>query len=333
MQIGFAERLINYPRRKLAIFNKNEQEIEGKVEQTLRNLLREAIQKWKEKFLKTTQRRNMSNLEQCKQSYKVTIKNEKVEINMTLIDKEKVEEIIESIKETHEKELAEKEKEIKQLKELKEELGKTQTSLQEAQETLEQERSDYEMKKRKLKKEIENLTEKNDTLAKTLKSKDDELKQEKEAHNETKEIAVKKITELQDKLQGLQRDTKEDLYKLYKQICPNKDNYGIQGENLYTFLITSGQVETLENIVESVKLSAINNPEQFSKEKELFNQLFDSMQSCYNLERIVAKVGDKYDENYYKVEGDSGGNISEVILDGFKKNGNTRKKPLVKVKK
>lgn len=152
-------------------------------------------------------------------------------------------------------------------------------------------------------------------------------------HRETKEVAVNKVTKLQEELQGLQRDAKKDLYTLYKQICPKKDNYGIQGKNLYAFLITSEQVETLENLVESAKQSAIHNPEQFSKDKELFNQLFDSMQSCYNLERIVAKVGDNYDENYYKVEGDSMGKISEVILDGFKKNGNTRKKPLVKVKK
>lgn len=279
----------------------------------------------------------MSNLEQCKQSYKVTIENEKVTINMTLIDKEKVEEIIDGIEETHKNKLEGKENEIKQLKG---ELEKTKTSLQEAQETLEQERSEYksekeeyEMKKKKLKKEIESLTEKIDTLTKTLKSKDDQLKQEEKAHNETKEAAVNKVTTLKEELQGLQRDAKKDLYTLYKQICPEKDNYGIQGKNLYTFLITSGQVETLEHIVESAKQSAINNPEQCSKEKELFNQLFDSMQGCYNLERIVAKVGDNYDENYYKVEGDSTGKISEVILDGFKKNGNTRKKPLVKVKK
>ncbi|HJF83453.1 hypothetical protein [Helicobacter pullorum] len=279
----------------------------------------------------------MSNLEQCKQSYKVTIENEKVTINMTLIEKEKVEEIIDGIEETHKNKLEGKENEIKQLKG---ELEKTKTSLQEAQETLEQERSEYksekeeyEMKKKKLKKEIESLTEKIDTLTKTLKSKDDQLKQEEKAHNETKKAAVNKVTTLQEELQGLQRDAKKDLYTLYKQICPEKDNYGIQGKNLYTFLITSGQVETLEHIVESAKQSAINNPEQCSKEKELFNQLFDSMQGCYNLERIVAKVGDDYDENYYKVEGDSIGKISEVILDGFKKNGNTRKKPLVKVKK
>ncbi|WP_166666939.1 hypothetical protein [Helicobacter pullorum] len=279
----------------------------------------------------------MSNLEQCKQSYKVTIENEKVTINMTLIEKEKVEEIIDGIEETHKNKLEGRENEIKQLKG---ELEKTKTSLQEAQETLEQERSEYksekeeyEMKKKKLKKEIESLTEKIDTLTKTLKSKDDQLKQEEKAHNETKKAAVNKVTTLKEELQGLQRDAKKDLYTLYKQICPEKDNYGIQGKNLYTFLITSGQVETLEHIVESAKQSAINNPEQCSKEKELFNQLFDSMQGCYNLERIVAKVGDNYDENYYKVEGDSTGKISEVILDGFKKNGNTRKKPLVKVKK
>lgn len=311
--------------------------METKQETTIQKLVREAIQKWIKNSLKTTQRRNMSNLEQCKQSYKVTIENEKVTINMTLIEKEKVEEIIEGIEETHKNELAEKENEIKQLKG---ELEKTKTSLQEAQETLEQERSEYksekeeyEMKKKKLKKEIESLTEKIDTLTKTLKSKDDQLKQEEKAHNETKKAAVNKVTTLQEELQGLQRDAKKDLYTLYKQICPEKDNYGIQGKNLYTFLITSGQVETLEHIVESAKQSAINNPEQCSKEKELFNQLFDSMQGCYNLERIVAKVGDNYDENYYKVEGDSTGKISEVILDGFKKNGNTRKKPLVKVKK
>lgn len=311
--------------------------METKQETTIQKLVREAIQKWIKNSLKTTQRRNMSNLEQCKQSYKVTIENEKVTINMTLIEKEKVEEIIDGIEETHKNKLEGKENEIKQLKG---ELEKTKTSLQEAQETLEQERSEYksekeeyEMKKKKLKKEIESLTEKIDTLTKTLKSKDNELTQEKEAHNETKEAAVNKVTSLQEELQGLQRDSKKDLYTLYKQICPEKDNYGIQGKNLYTFLITSGQVETLEHIVESAKQSAINNPEQCSKEKELFNQLFDSMQGCYNLERIVAKVGDDYDENYYKVEGDSTGKISEVILDGFKKNGNTRKKPLVKVKK
>lgn len=57
LYIGFAERLTNYPRRKLINLNKNEQETEGKVEKTLRKLLREAIQKWKEKFPKTTQRR------------------------------------------------------------------------------------------------------------------------------------------------------------------------------------------------------------------------------------------------------------------------------------
>lgn len=311
--------------------------METKQETTIQKLVREAIQKWIKNSLKTTQRRNMSNLEQCKQSYKVTIENEKVTINMTLIEKEKVEEIIDGIEETHKNKLEGKENEIKQLKG---ELEKTKTSLQEAQETLEQERSEYksekeeyEMKKKKLKKEIESLTEKIDTLTKTLKSKDDQLKQEEKAHNETKKAAVNKVTTLQEELQGLQRDAKKDLYTLYKQICPEKDNYGIQGKNLYTFLITSGQVETLEHIVESAKQSAINNPEQCSKEKELFNQLFDSMQGCYNLERIVAKVGDDYDENYYKVEGDSIGKISEVILDGFKKNGNTRKKPLVKVKK
>ena len=311
--------------------------METKQETTIQKLVREAIQRWIKNSLKTTQRRNMSNLEQCKQSYKVTIENEKVTINMTLIEKEKVEEIIDGIEETHKNKLEGKENEIKQLKG---ELEKTKTSLQEAQETLEQERSEYksekeeyEMKKKKLKKEIESLTEKIDTLAKTLKSKDDQLKQEEKAHNETKEAAVNKVTTLKEELQGLQRDAKKDLYTLYKQICPEKDNYGIQGKNLYTFLITSGQVETLEHIVESAKQSAINNPEQCSKEKELFNQLFDSMQGCYNLERIVAKVGDDYDENYYKVDGDSTGKISEVILDGFKKNGNTRKKPLVKVKK
>lgn len=311
--------------------------METKQETTIQKLVREAIQKWIKNSLKTTQRRNMSNLEQCKQSYKVTIENEKVTINMTLIEKEKVEEIIDGIEETHKNKLEGKENEIKQLKG---ELEKTKTSLQEAQETLEQERSEYksekeeyEMKKKKLKKEIESLTEKIDTLTKTLKSKDDQLKQEEKAHNETKKAAVNKVTTLKEELQGLQRDAKKDLYTLYKQICPEKDNYGIQGKNLYTFLITSGQVETLEHIVESAKQSAINNPEQCSKEKELFNQLFDSMQGCYNLERIVAKVGDDYDENYYKVEGDSIGKISEVILDGFKKNGNTRKKPLVKVKK
>ena len=311
--------------------------METKQETTIQKLVREAIQKWIKNSLKTTQRRNMSNLEQCKQSYKVTIENEKVTINMTLIEKEKVEEIIDGIEETHKNKLEGKENEIKQLKG---ELEKTKTSLQEAQETLEQERSEYksekeeyEMKKKKLKKEIESLTEKIDTLTKTLKSKDDQLKQEEKAHNETKKAAVNKVTTLKEELQGLQRDAKKDLYTLYKQICPEKDNYGIQGKNLYTFLITSGQVETLEHIVESAKQSAINNPEQCSKEKELFNQLFDSMQGCYNLERIVAKVGDNYDENYYKVEGDSTGKISEVILDGFKKNGNTRKKPLVKVKK
>ncbi len=311
--------------------------METKQETTIQKLVREAIQKWIKNSLKTTQRRNMSNLEQCKQSYKVTIENEKVTINMTLIEKEKVEEIIDGIEETHKNKLEGRENEIKQLKG---ELEKTKTSLQEAQETLEQERSEYksekeeyEMKKKKLKKEIESLTEKIDTLTKTLKSKDDQLKQEEKAHNETKKAAVNKVTTLKEELQGLQRDAKKDLYTLYKQICPEKDNYGIQGKNLYTFLITSGQVETLEHIVESAKQSAINNPEQCSKEKELFNQLFDSMQGCYNLERIVAKVGDNYDENYYKVEGDSTGKISEVILDGFKKNGNTRKKPLVKVKK
>lgn len=318
--------------------------METKQETTIQKLVREAIQKWIKNSLKTTQRRNMSNLEQCKQSYKVTIENEKVTINMTLIEKEKVEEIIDGIEETHKNKLEGKENEIKQLKG---ELEKTKTSLQEAQETLEQERSEYksekegyEMAKKKLKKEIEDLknkieslAEKIDTLAKTLKSKDDQLKQEEKAHNDTKEAAVNKVTTLKEELQGLQRDAKKDLYTLYKQICPEKDNYGIQGKNLYTFLITSGQVETLEHIVESAKQSAINNPDQCSKEKELFNQLFDSMQGCYNLERIVAKVGDDYDENYYKVEGDSTGKISEVILDGFKKNGNTRKKPLVKVKK
>lgn len=311
--------------------------METKQETTIQKLVREAIQKWIKNSLKTTQRRNMSNLEQCKQSYKVTIENEKVTINMTLIEKEKVEEIIDGIEETHKNKLEGKENEIKQLKG---ELEKTKTSLQETEKTLEQERSEYksekeeyEMKKKKLKKEIESLTEKIDTLTKTLKSKDDQLKQEEKAHNETKKAAVNKVTTLQEELQGLQRDAKKDLYTLYKQICPEKDNYGIQGKNLYTFLITSGQVETLEHIVESAKQSAINNPDQCSKEKELFNQLFDSMQGCYNLERIVAKVGDDYDENYYKVEGDSTGKISEVILDGFKKNGNTRKKPLVKVKK
>lgn len=280
----------------------------------------------------------MSNLEELTH-YAVTIKNKDIAFERTLIDREEAGKIIKDIKETHKKELEGKENEIKQLKG---ELEKTKTSLQETQETLEQERSEYEsekegyeMSKKKLRKEIEGLKNEIESLKKILEDLNNTLKKEEKAHNETKEVAVNKVTTLQEELQGLQRDTKKDLYTLYKQICPEKDNYGIQGKNLYTFLITSGQVETLENLVESAKQSAIHNPEQFSKEKELFNQLFDSMQGCYNLERIVAKVGDDYGDGgkYYKVEGDSMGKISEVILDGFKKNGNTRKKPLVKVKK
>ena len=196
------------------------------------------------------------------------------------------------------------------------------------------------MAKNKLKGEIKDLKNEIEKLKEAVKNLTNHLTQEKQAHDETKGVAVNKIEEIKKELRDsqkefgdLQKEVNSDLYTLYKQICPEKDNYGIQGENLYTFLITSGQVETLENLVESAKESAKNNPEQFSKEKELFNQLFDSMQGCYNLERIVAKVGDNYDENYYKVEVDSMGKISEVILDGFKKNGNTRKKPLVKVKK
>lgn len=322
----------------------NQNKKEARLEETIQKQVRKAIQKWIEKnILKTTQRRNMSNLEQLTH-YAVTIKNKDIAFERNLIDREEAGKIIEGIEENHKKELERKDNEIKQLKE---KLEKTETSLQKEQDTLEQERSKYEsekkeweMAKNKLKNSIkgledkvDTLTKKIDTLTKTLDSKDNQLKQEEKAHNDTKKAAVNKVETLKEELQGLQRDAKKDLYTLYKQICPEKDNYGIQGENLYTFLITSGQVETLENLVESAKQSAINNPEQFSKEKEFFNQLFDSMQGCYNLERIVAKVGDNYDENYYKVEGDSMGKISEVILDGFKKNGNTRKKPLVKVKK
>ena len=92
-------------------------------------------------------------------------------------------------------------------------------------------------------------------------------------------------------------------------------------------------METLENIVESIKISAANNTEKLEKEKELFNKLLDSMQNCYNLERVKANVGDNYDEHYFKIDGDSTGKISEVVLDGFSRNGNVRKKPLVKVKR
>lgn len=241
----------------------NQNKKEARLEETLRKLVREAIQKWIEKnILKTTQRRNMSNPKQCKQYYEVTIKNENVTLNMTLIDKKEVGDIIEKIEETHKEELKGKENEIKQLKG---ELEETKTSLQEAQKTLEQERSKYEsekkeceMAKNKLKDRIKGLEYKVDTLTseintltKTLGSKDNQLKQEKKAHDETKEVAVNKVTTLQEELQGLQRDVKKDLYGLYKQICPEKDNYGIQGKNLYTFLITSGQVETLENLADT----------------------------------------------------------------------------------
>lgn len=278
----------------------------------------------------------MSNLEQLTH-YAVTIKNKDIAFERTLLDREEAGKIIEGIEENHKKELEGKENEIKQLKG---ELENTKTSLQEAQETLEQERSKYESNLKEAQKTLEQEMSKYksekeewEMKKKELKAENEALKDEKERLEHTIKQEEEEHTQTQEKLQVLQKDAKKDLYELYKQICPVKDNYGIQGENLYTFLITSGQVEILENIVESVKQSAINNPEQFSKEKELFNQLFDSMQGCYNLERIVAKVGDNYDENYYKVEGDSVGKISEVILDGFKRNGNRRTKPLVKVKK
>lgn len=288
------------------------------------------------------QRKNMNNLDKVP-CYEATIKYKdkdgelKISFEGTLIDKKDAEERIKHIEETHKQELQKANNEIE---DLKKKIEETQASLQEAQEALAQTKSEYEsqkeeyeMKKKKLEKEYKDLENKYKALKEKNKDLEREFEQEKEAHNETQQKAINKITTLQEELEGLQRDVKQDLYTLYKQICPEGDNYGIEGKNLYTFLITSGQVETLEYLAESAKDTAINKPELFSKEKELFNQLFDSMQGYYKLKRIVPKVGDEYNENYYKVEGDSTGKITEVILDGFTKNDKLRQKPLVKVKR
>ena len=227
-----------------------------------------------------------------------------------------------------------------QLKAVQSDVATARKSLQDKENAWQQEKSERkkekeedEMAKNKLKDRVKTLEDK----VKNIESK---LEKEEKAHTQTQQDSITKIEsllnekdEITKEFEDLQGAVKTELYTLYKQICPEKDNYGIKGENLYTFLITSGQMETLENIVESIKISAANNTEKLEKEKELFNKLLDSMQNCYNLERVKANVGDNYDEHYFKIDGDSTGKISEVVLDGFSRNGNVRKKPLVKVKR
>ena len=283
--------------------------------------------------------------------YEITMKSSNgVNFDGVFIDKQELDDKEEKLKEAHDS-LEEKKKDLErekkehsdckaQLNTAQSDLATAQKSLQDKENALQQEKSERkkekeedEMAKNKLKDRVKTLEDK----VKNIESK---LEKEEKAHTQTQQDSITKIEsllnekdEITKEFEDLQGAVKTELYTLYKQICPEKDNYGIKGENLYTFLITSGQMETLENIVESIKISAANNTEKLEKEKELFNKLLDSMQNCYNLERVKANVGDNYDEHYFKIDGDSTGKISEVVLDGFSRNGNVRKKPLVKVKR
>ena len=283
--------------------------------------------------------------------YEITMKSSNgINFDGVFIDKQELDDKEEKLKEAHDS-LEEKKKDLErekkehsdckaQLNTAQSDLATAQKSLQDKENALQQEKSERkkekeedEMAKNKLKDRVKTLEDK----VKNIESK---LEKEEKAHTQTQQDSITKIEsllnekdEITKEFEDLQGAVKTELYTLYKQICPEKDNYGIKGENLYTFLITSGQMETLENIVESIKISAANNTEKLEKEKELFNKLLDSMQNCYNLERVKANVGDNYDEHYFKIDGDSTGKISEVVLDGFSRNGNVRKKPLVKVKR
>ena len=119
-------------------------------------------------------------------------------------------------------------------------------------------------------------------------------------------------------LNQLEQDCKLELYKMYKEFSPDSDQYGIKSSDLYNFIVTSGQVIVLTNILRSIKVN-VGNAKEITKDKEFFEKLFENIKGYYGLERLCTQVGDEYDDKkHLKIDGDTIGRVSEVVVDGFK---------------
>lgn len=181
------------------------------------------------------------------------------------------------------------------------------------------------MKKKKLEAALKETQEEIKALKQeNAKLQDENVQIQQKAIDKIEDIKAEKskLEEDLDKskadLNQLEQDCKLELYKMYKEFSPDSDQYGIKSSDLYNFIVTSGQVIVLTNILRSIKVN-VGNAKEITKDKEFFEKLFENIKGYYGLERLCTQVGDEYDDKkHLKIGGDTIGRVSEVVVDGFK---------------
>lgn len=275
------------------------------------------------------------------EKYEVTIKGTNgVGFRNVLIQQSEVEKLVASLKGKHHKELEEKDRRHK------DELEKKDSKIGDLESDLENEKNNLARRLDELKKvgsehakDKETFEDEKKKLEAALKETQEEIKAleqenaklqdeneqiQQKARNEIKDIKAEKskLEEDLDKskadLNQLEQDCKLELYKMYKEFSPDSDQYGIKSSDLYNFIVTSGQVIVLTNILRSIKVN-VGNAKEITKDKEFFEKLFENIKGYYGLERLCTQVGDEYDDKkHLKIDGDTIGRVSEVVVDGFK---------------
>lgn len=275
------------------------------------------------------------------EKYEVTIKGTNgVGFQNVLIQQSEVEKLVASLKGKRHKELEEKdrrhkdelekkdskigglesdlENEKKNLARKLDELNKVRSEHAKDKETFENEKKKLEAALKETQEEIKALKQEN------AKLQDENVQIQQKAIDKIKDIKAEKskLEEDLDKskadLNQLEQDCKLELYKMYKEFSPDSDQYGIKSSDLYNFIVTSGQVIVLTNILRSIKVN-VGNAKEITKDKEFFEKLFENIKGYYGLERLYTQVGDEYDDKkHLKIDGDTIGRVSEVVVDGFK---------------
>ncbi|KPH52242.1 hypothetical protein [Helicobacter pullorum] len=271
------------------------------------------------------------------EKYEVTIKGTNgVGFQNILIQQSEVEKLVASLKGKHHKELEEKDRrhkdelekkdsKIGDLENEKKNLARELDELKKARSEHEEDKKTFENEKKKLEAALKDIQEEIKALEqKNAKLQDEKVQIQQKTDDEIEDIKAEKskLEEDLDKskadLNQLEQDCKLELYKMYKEFSPDSDQYGIKSSDLYNFIVTSGQVIVLTNILRSIKVN-VGNAKEITKDKEFFEKLFENIKGYYGLERLCTQVGDEYDDKkHLKIDGDTIGRVSEVVVDGFK---------------
>ncbi len=201
-------------------------------------------------------------------------------------------------------------------------------------------------KENKILEQIIEIKEKKDEIInknEEIRKISNELTSSNNEKNRLNEYLVKEKSEKErltlekNKLESKIKSHEEMLAKYNSLSTEHKsyiDRY-IVSTDMDTFKISGGKEASVENLWEYIKNEIINeNKNEINKLIEIFNYFFDLAKKINpKLDYQKLNIGDKFitDKHIRLTSGKSSGNIEEILLLGYEKNGKIVKKSIVKL--